>query len=61
MFSSIKLVCTKMGVITDIDNKYKDLSNYKLRKYYDNCFNIMTYLIRTETILKYRDEIRDSN
>ena len=24
MFSSIKLVCTKMGVITDIDNKYKE-------------------------------------
>lgn len=61
MFNSIKLVCTKMGVITDIDNKYKDLSNYKLRKYYDNCFNIMTYLIRTENILKYKDEIRDSN
>lgn len=61
IFNSIKLVVTKMGVANDIDKRYENLSNYKLRKYYDNCFNMMTYLIRTENILKYRDEIRDNN
>lgn len=61
LFNSIKLVILKMGVASDIDKKYEGLSNYKLRKYYDNCFNMMTYLIRTENILKYRDEIRENN
>ena len=45
----------------DIDKKYSDLSNYKLRKYYDNCFCMMSYLIRTENIIKARDEIRNEN
>lgn len=59
IFNSIKTVITKMGVIGDISKKYEELSNYKLRKYYDNCFNMMTYLIRTEKIIRYRDEIRE--
>ena len=58
VYSSIKTVITKMGVIGDIDKKYSDLSNYKLRKYYDNCFSMMSYLIRTENILKYKEEIK---
>ena len=59
MVSSIKLVMNKMGVIGNIDKKYAELTNYKLRKYYDYCFSLMTYLIRTETMLKYRDELRE--
>ena len=47
-----------MGVIGDIDKKYQNLSNYKLRKYYDYCFNMMTYLLRTETINKYKEELK---
>ena len=58
IFSSIKLVINKMGVIGDIDKKYQNLSNYKLRKYYDYCFNMMTYLLRTETINKYKEELK---
>lgn len=61
IFNSIKLVVTKMGVIGTIDKKYKAISNYKLRKYYDYCFNMMTYLIRTENVLKYRDELKQEN
>ena len=60
IFNSIKLVITKMGIIGDIDKKYKNLSNYKLRKYYDNCFKMMCYLIETKNIYKYRDEIRSN-
>ena len=58
LYTSMKTVITKMGVIGDIDKKYKDISNYKIRKYYDNCFQIMCYLIQTENILKYKDEIK---
>ncbi len=61
IFNSIKTVITKMGISSNIDKKYSDLSNYKLRKYYDNCFYMMTYLIRTENIFKYRDEIKNNN
>ena len=46
-----------MGVIGEVDKKYKDLSNYKLRKYYDNCFAMIVYLLNTENILKYKEEI----
>ena len=59
LFNSIKLIINKMGVVGDIDKKYSDLSNYKLRKYYDYCFDMMCYLIKTEEILKYKDEIRE--
>lgn len=58
LFTSIKTVITKMGVIGDIDKKYSNLSNYKIRKYYDSCFAMITYLIRTEMILKYKEEIK---
>ena len=58
IFNSIKLVVTKMGVLGNIDKKFIDLSNYKLRKYYDNCFCMMTYLIKTENILKYKEELK---
>ena len=61
VFSSIKTVVTKMGIIGDIDKKYIDLSNYKIRKYYDNCFHMMTFLIKYENILKYRDDIRNES
>ena len=57
LWSSIKMIVTKMGIVGDIDKKYSDLSNYKIRKYYDNCFSLMTYLIRTELVLKYKEEI----
>lgn len=59
IFSSIKLVINKMGVIGDIDKKYQNLSNYKLRKYYDYCFNMITYLLRTETINKSKEELKN--
>ena len=59
LFNIIKIIVNKMGVIGDIDKKYSNLSNYKLRKYYDYCFDIMCYLIKTEEILKYKDEIRE--
>lgn len=59
IFSSIKLVINKIGVIGDIDKKYQNLSNYKLRKYYDYCFNMITYLLRTETINKYKEELKN--
>lgn len=58
IFSSIKLVINKMGIVGDIDKKYQNLSNYKLRKYYDYCFNMMTYLLRTEAINKYKEELK---
>ena len=59
IFISIKTVITKMGVIGDIDKKYQSLSTYKLRKYYDYCFQMMVYLIKTELIIKYRNVIKD--
>lgn len=58
IFSSIKLVINKMGVVGEIDKKYQNLSNYKLRKYYDYCFNMMTYLLRTKAINKYKEELK---
>lgn len=58
LITSIKQVINKMGVIGQIDKKYTHLSTYKLRKYYDYCFNMITYLIRTEQILKYKDELK---
>ena len=61
VFTSIKLVINKMGIIGEIDKKYKDLSNYKLRKYYDNCFEMIVYLLNTENIFKYKEEIKKEN
>ena len=59
VYQSIKLVVTKMGIIGEIDKKYQNLSNYKLRKYYDYCFNMITYLLRGETINKYKEELKN--
>ena len=61
VYQSVKLVVTKMGIIGEIDKKYQNLSNYKLRKYYDYCFNMITYLLRTETINKYKEELKMNN
>ena len=58
IYSTIKIVITKMGVINGIHKSYHGLSNYKLKKYYDYCFELMIYLMNTEVIMKYRDEIR---
>ena len=58
VYQSIKLVITKMGIIGEMDKKYQNLSNYKLRKYYDYCFNMITYLLRTEAINKYKEELK---
>ena len=58
IYSSIKLIITKMGIIGDIDKKYKSLSTYKLKKYYDYCFEMICYLIKSEKVMKYREEIR---
>ena len=59
ILTSIKFIVTKLGIIGDIDKSYKDLSLYKLKKYYDYAFTMMVYLIRSEIVLKYRDEVRD--
>ena len=48
-----------MGVSGEIDKKYQNLTNYKLRKYYDNCYQMIIYLIKTEDILKIKDEIKN--
>lgn len=61
IYNTIKIVITKMGIIGNMDKKYQELSNYKLKKYYDYCFELIMYLIKTENILKYRDEIRNYN
>ena len=58
LFTVVKMVVTKMGIMGDMDKKYAHLSNYKLRKYYDDCFSMMVYLMHTEVILKYKDEIK---
>lgn len=58
IYNSIKLIINKMGVVGEIDNKYKNLTNYKLRKYYDYCFRLICYLINTEYIMKIKEEIK---
>ena len=59
LFSSIKTVVTKMGVSQEVDKKYQNLTNYKLRKYYDNCYEMMVYLIKTEEVLKAKEELKN--
>lgn len=61
IYNTIKLVITKMGVIGNIDKKYTDITNYKLKKYYDYCFDLIIYLMKTENILKYKEEIKNYN
>ena len=59
VLTSVKFIVNKLGIDGEIDKKYKDISSYKLKKYYDYAFTMMIYLIRSEIVLKYRDEIRD--
>lgn len=58
LFSTIKLIITKMGVIGNIDKKYQHLSTYKLKKYYDYCYECILYLLKTENINRYKEEIK---
>ena len=58
IYNSIKLIVNKMGIVKEIDKKYSNLSNYKLKKYYDDAFYMIVYLINTEEVIKYRDEIK---
>ena len=60
IYTSIKIVILKMGIIGEIDKKYMNLSNYKLKKYYDYCYEMILYLLETENILKYKDEIKNT-
>ena len=59
ILTSVKFIVTKLGISGDIDKSYKDMSLYKLKKYYDYAFTMMVYIIRSEIVLKYRDEIRN--
>ncbi len=59
LFNSIKLIITKLGVIGEIDKKYVGITNYKLRKYYDSCYHMMTYLIQTEKVLKEKEQLKN--
>ena len=59
VLTRVKFIVNKLGIDGEIDKKYKDLSLYKLKKYYDYSFTMMVYLIRSEIVLKYRDKVRD--
>ena len=59
VFQAIKTIIMKMGVIGNIDKKYQNLTNYKMKKYYDYCFHMMCYLIQTEDIMKCKEEIKN--
>ena len=59
IYQCIKTVIAKMGVIGNIDKKYQSLTNYKLRKYYDECYSLICYLIQMENINKYKEEIKN--
>ena len=59
VFNSIKFVVNKMGVVGQIDKRYKNFSNIILKKYYDDAFFMMTYLIETDNINIKKDEIKD--
>ncbi len=60
IYTSIKIVILKMGIIGEIDKKYMNLSNYKLKKYYDYCYEMILFLLETENILRYKDEIKNT-
>ena len=59
IYNTIKLVITKMGIVGNMDKKYQNLSNYKIKKYYDYTVELILYLIKTKSVLKYKDEIRN--
>lgn len=58
LYSCMKQVVTKMGILGEMDKKYQHLTNYKLRKYYDECFEMMMVLIKTEKVVKYKEELK---
>ena len=59
VFNTIKFVVNKMGVIGKIDRKYKNFSNITLKKYYDDIFVMITYLIETDNISIKKDQIKN--
>jgi len=58
VYSSVKTIIFKMGIIGEIDKKYKSLSTYKLKKYYDYCLEMIIYLVKSKTIYEFRDEVK---
>ena len=58
IYISIKTIVTKMGIIGDIDKKYKGVSTYKLKKYYHYCYQMMCYLIESKSIYQYKEIIK---
>lgn len=58
VYMSMKHIVCKMGIIGEIDKKYKGFSHYKLKKYYDYCFEMMCYLVNSHKIQQYREEIK---
>ena len=58
IYISIKTIVTKMGIIGDIDPKYKGISRYKMKKYYDYCFEMICYLIESQKINQYNEDIK---
>ena len=58
IYSTIKIIINKMGIMGEVDSKYKNLSTYKLRKYYDYCYKMMIYLVQSREIMKCREEIK---
>lgn len=60
IYNTIKIIINKMGVIGDIDDKYKSLTTYKLRKYYDYCFRLICFMINSKYIYKNHDKIKNS-
>ncbi|MBR3660641.1 MAG: hypothetical protein IKN63_01915 [Bacilli bacterium] len=59
IFNTVKFIINKMGVIDKIDKKYKNFSNITLKKYYDDAFLMITYLIQTDNITSKKDEIKN--
>lgn len=60
IFNTIKFVVNKMGVIGKIDKKYQNFSNITLKKYYDDVFSMMTYLIETDNVMAKKDNIKNT-
>ena len=58
IYSMIKMIVNKMGIVGEVDSKYKNLSTYKLRKYYDYCYKMMIYLVQSKEIMKCKEEIK---
>ena len=59
IYNTIKLIVVKMGIIGNMDKKYENLTNYKLKKYYDYCFKMICYLINSENIYSMKEEIKN--